>query len=313
MEEREDLNIQNTQGGSTPTNQGQDNVGASSSPSTNRVDGIVNPPASSVPTPPPTIQPARSYINPTPPAVNSVIPEVTPNIVEEPKETTNIYNAESTINTLPRKEEAQGLTQELEEDNQETEEMEDYTNPQIAEEDGYDTDNNVADLEHQPDFEDDFEYQEPINPYSCEVTDNIIPHRGTLWYVLFALASMVASAIIIFRSEWVLLVVVVISAGVLLWRGHQGKRMSLEINAEGAKIKEKTFFFDDIDNFYLSRMGENETINISLLKKYLPKLTYIFLNADDAQKVKEELDKRVPEMEQRKESYVDFLIRKLKI
>jgi len=149
--------------------------------------------------------------------------------------------------------------------------------------------------------------------YVCEATDNIIPHRNVVWYVFFTITFMIASTLVIFFADWPLLFVVIVAAGVILWRGHEGTKMKIEVTNEGILVNNKKFLFDNMNSFYISRIGEDMTINIILMKKYLPKLTYIFFQKEDAEKVKTIMEKKVPTMEQRKESYVDLIIRKLKI
>lgn len=149
--------------------------------------------------------------------------------------------------------------------------------------------------------------------YTCTVTDNIIPHRGVIWYILFTLVFMASSALIIFYTDWVLLFVVIVAAGVLLWRGHQGKEMSLEISGKSITLGGKSFLFDDINHFYLSKIGDNQTVNMVLMKKYLPKITCIFFNNEDVPQVKQRLEKEIPTMGEIDESYIDLLIRKLKL
>jgi len=169
------------------------------------------------------------------------------------------------------------------------------------------TENSKKDIHHKT------ERKIPDNSYVCTVTDNIIPHRGVLWYIFFTFVFMGSSALIIFYTDWALLFVIIVVAGVLLWRGHQGTKMSLEITEKGIKVNNKKFSFDDINSFYISKIGDNATINIILIKKYLPKLTYIFFNDEDMLQIKKRIEEHVPTMGKRDESYIDLIIRRLKL
>lgn len=146
-----------------------------------------------------------------------------------------------------------------------------------------------------------------------KMTDNKIPHRGVLWYVVFSLIFLVSSALIIYLSDWALLFFVVVFSGVTLWRGNMGTDINVGIYQEGIKINDKEFFFDQIESWHFSSIGDDYTVSFQMVKKYLPRLTFIFTDENYIDKIREGLGGRVPETEPREESIVDFLIRKLKV
>ncbi len=146
-----------------------------------------------------------------------------------------------------------------------------------------------------------------------EVTDNYIPHRGIPWYVCFVIVFMVSSALVVFFADWAILFVLVAAASVLLWRGHQGVRMNLEVTEKAIIIQNKTFMFDKINSFYISPIGDHLALHIILMKKYVPKLTFIFFNHDDADEVCRKMDPYVPFQGLKDESYIDLLIHRLKL
>src|SRR3990167_9753477 len=97
-----------------------------------------------------------------------------------------------------------------------------------------------------------------------QVTDNKIPHRGVLWYILFTFVFLGASGLIIYFRDWALLFFVVVFAGITLWRGNKGTDITLEIDNEGVKINAKKFFFEQIESWYFSRIGGDFTINFQM-------------------------------------------------
>lgn len=149
--------------------------------------------------------------------------------------------------------------------------------------------------------------------FKCEVTDNQVPHRGTLWYILFSLTFMIISVVVVFLADWVVLFFVVAFTGVTLWRGHQGKIIDMAVKENGLLISGKQFLFKEMAAYYLSESGDSETIVFIPNKKYRPRLSFIFLEDESAEKVRSLLNGNVPEMEPRNEGYTDFLIRKLKL
>lgn len=149
--------------------------------------------------------------------------------------------------------------------------------------------------------------------FSIKVTDNKIPNRGFLWYVLFSLIFLASSAIIIYMGDWPLLFFVIVFAGVTLWRGHAGREMDFEIDQNGVRIDEKKFLFEQIESWYFSRVGDDVTVNFQLVKKYLPRLSFILTESMYLEQTRKSLESRVPEIEPKEEGFIDFFIRKLKI
>ncbi|RJO62273.1 hypothetical protein C4544_00280 [candidate division WS5 bacterium] len=149
--------------------------------------------------------------------------------------------------------------------------------------------------------------------FRIKVTDNKIPNRGFLWYIFFSLVFLASSAIIIYIGDWPLLFFVIVFAGVTLWRGHAGKEMDFEIDQNEVSIDEKKFPFEQIESWYFSRVGDDVTINFQLVKKYLPRLSFILNESKDLKQTRKALGSRVPEIEPKEEGFIDFFIRKLKI
>lgn len=148
---------------------------------------------------------------------------------------------------------------------------------------------------------------------SLGMTDNKIPHRGVIWYVFFVLTFLASSALIVYLSDWALLFFVVVFAGVTLWRGNMGTNIKFAINQEGIRVNEKMFLFNQVESWYFSTIGDDFTITLQMVKKYLPRLTYIFDDEKYLEQLRKALGDRIPETEPREESILDFVIRKLKI
>jgi hypothetical protein len=154
----------------------------------------------------------------------------------------------------------------------------------------------------------------PVEPsINLKVIDNKIPPRGFLWYAIFTVIFIVATGLIIYFVDWALLFFVVVFGGVTLWRGNKGTEISLEIGSESIKINDKVFAFDTIESFYFSRIGDDFTVTFQMVKKYLPRLTFIFSDSIYVDQIRKRLGDKVPETEQREENMLDFIIRKLKL
>lgn len=145
------------------------------------------------------------------------------------------------------------------------------------------------------------------------VTDNKVPHRGILWYILFVLVFIIMSSLTIYFTERAVLFVLVVSTVAILWHGHNINKMKLEINDTGIVVNGRIFLFVQIDRYYFSEIGDDITLNIVLAKKRFPILTYILLDSNDFEKIREKLANQIPETEPREESFTDLFIRKLKL
>lgn len=146
-----------------------------------------------------------------------------------------------------------------------------------------------------------------------EVTTDKIPQRGILWYILFCLSFIGLSAITIYLSEWVALFFVVVASFAIVWHGHSHNRMKLEVGSTGVIVNGREFIFEQIDRYYFSEMGDDIALNLILAKKRFPILTFILLNSDDFEKLRDRLTSQIPETEPRGESMPDFIIRTLKL
>ncbi len=152
-----------------------------------------------------------------------------------------------------------------------------------------------------------------VSSVKIQVTDNKIPARGLLWYIIFTIVFLGSAGLIIYLRDWALLFFVIVFSGVTLWRGNKGAVMDLEVGSDGVKVNNKTFLLDEIESFYFSRIGEDFTITFQMMKKYLPRLTFIFIDYKYLEQIRQRINDKVPEREPREESYVDLLIRKLKL
>lgn len=148
---------------------------------------------------------------------------------------------------------------------------------------------------------------------SLKATDNKIPTRDILWYIFFTVMFLTVSATSIYLRDWALLSFVVVAAGVTLWRGNRGIDIILTVDNKGIKIDSKQFFYNHIENFYFSNIGEHATVTFQPLKKYDPRITLILLEEGSVEAIREKIGDNVPEKEPRDEGFLDFIIRKLKI
>lgn len=147
---------------------------------------------------------------------------------------------------------------------------------------------------------------------SIEVMDHKIPERGHFWYVAFALISLGIISVNIYFQDWTLLFFVTVFTIFTFWRGAHSAKMVLEISDEGVKINERHFLYEQIDSWCFSRIGNNPAITIQLVKKYLPNLTFIFMDSKYLGQVRDRLGRHVPETGPREENIVDLILRKLK-
>jgi len=149
--------------------------------------------------------------------------------------------------------------------------------------------------------------------FSCPIVSNVIPKRGIWWHIIFSLIFISLSSLLIYLREWAFLFFLVITAGYSLWRGHDGKEMTLQVDGQGVKINQRRLLYQNIDNYFFGTFGQHKIINFVLTKKYLPKASFLFVNNEDAEQLRKYLQDRVPEAEEAEEGWVDFIARKLKI
>lgn len=149
--------------------------------------------------------------------------------------------------------------------------------------------------------------------FRLKVRDHKIPQRGILWYLIFTLLFIFSTTVIVILMDWFLLFFVICFAGYTLWRNTLGHEITLEINDSEVRVNTRTIPFDEIESFHFSSSGNDFTITFHMMKIYLPRLTFIFEDEKNINKLAERLDRHVPETEPKEENIPDFLIRKLKI
>ncbi len=153
--------------------------------------------------------------------------------------------------------------------------------------------------------------QNPTNQF--KMIDNRVPKRGVLWYIIFSVIFLAFSAFLIYIRDWVLLSFSMIFSVATLWRHNIGKEINITIDSESIVINNRKFFFYQIESWYFSMIGDDFTITFQLVKKYLPRLTYLFNDPKYIDQLRKNLGNKIPEMVPKEESYVDLIIRKLKI
>ncbi|MDO8507029.1 MAG: hypothetical protein Q7S53_00475 [bacterium] len=149
--------------------------------------------------------------------------------------------------------------------------------------------------------------------FQTDIRSNIVPKRGIWWHVIFTLIFVVVNGVVIYFNDWALLFFIVVAAGYSLWRGHEGHQMTLVIDADGVMVNTRKFKFDAIESYYFGLFGDNVTFNFFLMKKYVPRLTYLLLDEGDADKIRKVMQEKVPETEPMDERITDFIVRKLKM
>jgi|GEM_PF-1478292 len=153
-----------------------------------------------------------------------------------------------------------------------------------------------------------------VGPVNFEVTDNKIPHRGTPWYVAATILFISVSGFAIYQQDWSLLFFMVVFSGVILWRGHRGVVISLEINEGGVRINKKQISFNEIETFYFSKLGDDITVTFKMVKKYYPQMAFILASGNDAHSIKQRLvAANIHQSDPREEGYIDLVIRKIKL
>ena len=163
------------------------------------------------------------------------------------------------------------------------------------------------------------ENREPDTPFDESVIEWTAPEyiqheKGIVWYLFAAVGLVLLCVYAIFTANWTLLVALVVIAGVYYWmHGFNPKNINVKISRVGIQVNDKRYPYQNIDSFWIIYKPPHiKTLNLKSNSRFLPDIT-IQLNDQDPSEVREYLASQIREQEGKEETFVDSLIRTLKL
>lgn len=138
--------------------------------------------------------------------------------------------------------------------------------------------------------------------------------RGWLWYTLMLLLDAALIAYAYWTSSWSMLVVFVVLPIVLILHHRKHPKMvKVLISAYGIKFGKRAMAFSDIRKFWIINDDKNlNELHLLTSSRIHPEVVIPMLDLDPAV-VRHILVQQVPEWEGKEESFLDTLIRFLKL
>ena len=136
--------------------------------------------------------------------------------------------------------------------------------------------------------------------------------KGIWWYVAAGVVVLGIIGYLAWQKDWFSIVITVIIAAVLTWyvASVRPREVNYELTDFGVKTNDQFYHFNEIHSFWIIYHDKVKTLNLMLIKKYLPTVTIDITNADPNQ-VRTILARKIPEETGRTENILDRMVRTL--
>lgn len=148
---------------------------------------------------------------------------------------------------------------------------------------------------------------------SWEAPEYVQHEKGWKWFVFAGLAVLALIAYAVSTSNWTLVVALVVLAAVYVWQHfYKPDHVKIIISEAGVKIGSREYPFHDIKSFWIYYNDQVKSLNLRSNSKFLPDVS-IELGDQHPTELREFLCKHIREIEGKKETVSEALIRLLKL
>lgn len=135
--------------------------------------------------------------------------------------------------------------------------------------------------------------------------------RSWIFVVLSIVIAVGVLVYSIFTKDWFIIPIDIITLFfVLFYRQNDPKEVKYEITQLGLYIDGKLYSYNEIHSYWLVLTNNHKILNIIFKKKYLPQLSIILYGVDPVD-LRVKLSQFVPEQEERTESFLEKIARKM--
>jgi hypothetical protein len=152
-----------------------------------------------------------------------------------------------------------------------------------------------------------------IQPIEWE-SDSFETHRrGWSWYLVVAIVLLLVLIYTIYFGRWLLAAVVVMVGVALYLSGRMSpEKVSCRIDNQGVTIGNRTFSYDQIKNFWVSKTAGTSKLNLISTQRFMPVIS-VLVKSESEGMIRTVLSSRLPESKNQQEDIIDRINRFLRI
>jgi hypothetical protein len=137
--------------------------------------------------------------------------------------------------------------------------------------------------------------------------------RGNGWFISLAVLAAVMLGYSIFAQSWTFTVLIVLFVVVyVMAHRREPKEVTIDISEIGVQFGKKTFPFENLKTFWVSRFEHNVTINTK--SKLVPQFTISLRDIEhEGEEIRQFLGQHITEVEEPEPSILDNIYRTLGI
>jgi len=152
-----------------------------------------------------------------------------------------------------------------------------------------------------------------VQPIEWE-SDNFETHRrGWSWYLIAVAILLLVLIYTIYSGRWLLAGVVVMVGVVLFLSGRMSpEKVSCRIDDQGITIGNRTYLYDQIKTFWISKTAGTAKLNMISTQRFMPVIS-LLIKAGSEEMIRSAFGGRVPESKNQQEDVIDRINRFLRI
>ncbi|MBN2585053.1 hypothetical protein JXA59_00155 [Patescibacteria group bacterium] len=152
-----------------------------------------------------------------------------------------------------------------------------------------------------------------IEPIEWESANFETHRRGWSWYLIVAIVLLLVLIYTIYIGRWLLVGVVVMVGVALYLSGRMSpEKVSCRIDNDGMTIGNRTFVYDQLKTFWISKSKEATKLNIISIQRFMPVIS-LGITDELGERIRGALGNRLPESKNQQEDLIDRINRFLKI
>jgi hypothetical protein len=148
---------------------------------------------------------------------------------------------------------------------------------------------------------------------SWEAPEYVQHEKGWKWFVLAGIAVLALIAYAVITSNWTLAVALIVLSAVYVWQHfYKPNHVEIIISEAGIKVGNREYPFHDIKSFWIYYNNHVKSLNLRSNSRFLPDVS-IQLGDQHPTELREFLCRHLREIEGKKETFSEHLIRLLKL
>lgn len=107
--------------------------------------------------------------------------------------------------------------------------------------------------------------------------------RGTGWYIVLILATVVLTAVVYFLTKDIFAAVITVVVGIVVgvFSLNKPKEITYRLSADGFTAGDKQYSFSEFKSFAIIREGDLYSLNLMSIKKFMPVISAYFAAKDE--------------------------------